>query len=293
MMSIGLSRIVATVAQTTAPRIAPTSQGVPPGADPRWLDWLFAVGLCTLVVWIVRRAAYPRKLTLRNTPGRPNTLTPFHVMGVLAIWCGFLLVMHELLGERADPSQVVVTAANQAALLAVSLVAARFTFRHGLRRGLGLSMRHWVFDTGRGIVGYLAVLPICLLLFWMIPRTQDDTHPVLKMLMRPDLSVWWWWWWKTATILSVVVLTPVAEEVFFRGLIQSTFRRYFRSPWVGIVATSAIFALVHYPQWKDMPALFALAVALGYNYERCGRLYPAILIHVIFNAVNIAVVLTG
>lgn len=289
MMSIGLSRIVATVAQTTAPRIAPTSQGVQLRADPRWLDWLFAVGLCTLVVWIVRRAANPRKLTLRNTPGRPNTLTPFHVVGILAIWYGFLMVVQELLGERAGPSKVSVTAVKQAVLLAVSLVAARFAFRHGLRRGLGLSMRHWVFDTGRGIVGFLAVFPVCLLLFWMIPRTQDDIHPVLNMLMLPDL----WVWWKAATILSVVVLTPIAEEVFFRGLVQSTFRRYFRSPWVGIVATSAIFVLLHYPQWKDMPALFALAVALGYNYERCGRLYPAILIHAIFNAVNVAVVLTA
>jgi len=42
-----------------------------------------------------------------------------------------------------------------------------------------------------------------------------------------------------------------------------------------------------------MPALFVLSVILGYNYERCGRLYPPVLIHALFNSVFILNALTG
>ena len=288
MLSIGLSRSLRALAQAVTIDSAPASQAAQSHAlPPRWLIALSSVGLCALVVSIVRRAANPHKLSLRNTPGRNNSLTPLHILGVLAVWAGLTWLTNQLIGGRGDPSSVIVTAIGQAVLLGGALVAARLTFRHGLRRGLGLSMRHWLFDTGRGILGYLAVLPICLLLLLAIPRTPDDTHTVLRML--PGLSVWW----KVVTVLFVVVLTPITEEVFFRGLLQSMFRRYIHSPWVGIAASSAIFVLLHHPQWKDMLPLFALAVAMGYNYERCGRLYPAILIHAIFNAVNIAVVLIG
>ena len=58
--------------------------------------------------------------------------------------------------------------------------------------------------------------------------------------------------------------------------------------------TSAIFAMLHWDtvasadgEWVPLPALFALGVVLGYNYERSGRLVAPILIHALFNGVSV------
>ena len=60
-----------------------------------------------------------------------------------------------------------------------------------------------------------------------------------------------------------------------------------------IFLTSGFFALMHAETPQNVPALFALSVALGYNYERCGRLYASILLHAVFNAVTLMMVLFG
>jgi membrane protease YdiL (CAAX protease family) len=54
--------------------------------------------------------------------------------------------------------------------------------------------------------------------------------------------------------------------------------------WVAILITSLIFALVH-DAWSR-PAIFVLALGLGYIYERTGKLWASITIHVLFNGFN-------
>jgi membrane protease YdiL (CAAX protease family) len=172
--------------------------------------------------------------------------------------------------------------------LVASLIIAAGTFRHGLSRGLGLSLRHWVCDLGRAIVGYLAVLPVCIglaalfaYLFYLL-NFAPQTHPVLKYMHTLSPS------WRVLAVIEAVVLASLAEEVFFRGIVQSFFRRAMHSPRLAILLTSAVFAGMHYNQPQAIPSLFALALVLGYNYERTGRLISPILIHAIFNAVNLA-----
>jgi membrane protease YdiL (CAAX protease family) len=109
------------------------------------------------------------------------------------------------------------------------------------------------------------------------------------------------WPWVGMAIVSAVVLAPLAEEAFCRGLLQSMFRRYTHRPWAAVVLSSAIFALLHWDtvarssgaQWVQLPALLALGVVLGYNYERSGRMVAPVLIHALFNGVSVAVSLTG
>jgi len=262
---------------------------------------LVAVGVCVLVVWIVRRIAHPGKVWLRNTPGRPNAVNLLHVVVVLsAMWltaaaAGVLFRKVFLQGpagagegQATDVRLTIAGAmAGSVAWLAGGLLVAAVTFRHGLARGLGLSGRRWLYDTARAILGYLAVLPICvglnlamLSLFRML-GIEPEFHPVLEGMASFSIE------WKIVSVCSTVVLAPLAEEVFFRGLIQSMIRRYLRSPWVAVAGASAVFAAFHVSQPQAIPSLFALSVALGYNYERTGRLYAPILIHALFNAVNL------
>jgi hypothetical protein len=94
-------------------------------------------------------------------------------------------------------------------------------------------------------------------------------------------------------ILAAVVLAPFGEELLFRGVLQSMLRRYLHSPWVAISITSVLFAAIHYPFIDSLPALFALSLVLGCSYERTGRLYSPIMIHMLFNLVMVIDALTN
>ena len=61
---------------------------------------------------------------------------------------------------------------------------------------------------------------------------------------------------------------------------------------VTIFFAALLFAMVHIggATWQTVPSLFVLGVILGWVYERTGSLLPCILIHAIFNGVNIAIV---
>ncbi len=54
--------------------------------------------------------------------------------------------------------------------------------------------------------------------------------------------------------------------------------------WVAIFITSLGFALLH-PSWS-WPAIFVLAVGLGYLYERTGNLWAPIIVHLLFNSLQ-------
>jgi len=283
-----------------------TAAAQPPPATPTEMHpalvSLVAVGLCVLAVWAIRRIARPAKLYLDRTPGRPNHLNCVHVVIVLAAYWlaasgaqGLLetLFLPEAGDEAARQAvkvrlQLASAAIGAAVWLGVGLLAAAMTFRHSLKRGLGMSGRRWLYDTGRAVLGYLTILPICVGLnlaavyVFSILGISPRYHPVLEHQESFSPT------WRALSIVSTVVLAPLAEEVFFRGLLQSMIRRYLRSGWLAVLIASALFAAMHLNQPQAIGSLFALAVAMGYNYERTGRLFAPILIHAIFNAVNLA-----
>ncbi|GIW70662.1 MAG: hypothetical protein KatS3mg102_0204 [Planctomycetota bacterium] len=84
------------------------------------------------------------------------------------------------------------------------------------------------------------------------------------------------------------VLAPLAEEVLFRGLLYLPLRaRLGRTG--AIVASAALFAAVHPP--VDMPAVFALGVALALAYERAGSLWAPIAAHAANNLYTVGTLL--
>jgi membrane protease YdiL (CAAX protease family) len=64
-----------------------------------------------------------------------------------------------------------------------------------------------------------------------------------------------------------------------------------RAAWIAILVTAGLFAIIH-PLWTA-PIIFALAIALGYVYERTGNLWASITIHMLFNATSTILVLLG
>lgn len=271
--------------------------------DVRGLS-LLAAGAIVLLIWIAQCVVHPKQLLLRGTPGRANTVDPLHVIFLLLVSFGSVRCVMALFGWlarhagqgglAATPAMEIRTVllaglVGQMCWLMAGLAVAARTFHLGLKRGLGLSMRHWFYDGGRAAFATLAVFPVCWGLTYVSililkPFGWVAPHPFLTAMnaLGP--------FWSLLITFSAVVMAPLAEELFFRGIVQSMLRRYTSRPWVAVVVTSVAFAAVHASTPQNLPALFVLSIVLGYNYERTGRLVPAIGIHLLFNAINLAMV---
>ena len=86
-------------------------------------------------------------------------------------------------------------------------------------------------------------------------------------------------------ILVVTLVGPIAEELIFRGGILHHLMRGTKEPWVAILVSALVFALIH-GNPAQMPGAFLLGILLGWTYVRSGSLLAPIFIHVFNNALG-------
>jgi membrane protease YdiL (CAAX protease family) len=87
---------------------------------------------------------------------------------------------------------------------------------------------------------------------------------------------------KIAGFVAIVILTPVIEEVIFRGIIFRGLRT--TSPfWLAAIVSSSLFALAH-GQWNVALDTFVLGLVLAYLVEKIKSIAPGILIHALKNS---------
>ncbi len=77
------------------------------------------------------------------------------------------------------------------------------------------------------------------------------------------------------------LITPVYEELFFRGLLFGTHRELITPLWAGVMS-AAIFALAHGDLQGTLP-LFALGSIFAFLYHKTGSLWPGIFCHALWN----------
>ncbi|MDR1433224.1 MAG: CPBP family intramembrane metalloprotease [Puniceicoccales bacterium] len=87
-------------------------------------------------------------------------------------------------------------------------------------------------------------------------------------------------------ICQAVVFAPIAEEIFFRGFVYKVLKNY-GNGLAAIGATSFFFALLHNNAVAFVP-MFVLSVCLVKIYERDADIRGAIVVHSLFNLLNIA-----
>ena len=86
-------------------------------------------------------------------------------------------------------------------------------------------------------------------------------------------------------IFFSVVIAPLAEEIFFRGILYAAIRRSgFRQ--LALWASATLFAASHQNLAVFIP-LLVLGLALALLYEKCDNLLASISAHSLFNALNI------
>ncbi len=138
-----------------------------------------------------------------------------------------------------------------------------------------------------GLLALLAAFPLCfgamelssLVIYFFNPDYTLPQHDVLVLLDQPDLPGWV----PGALWLCAVVIAPVAEELFFRGVCQTALNHVFRRRWLSTVLVGSAFGLAHLQQPHVVAPLIVLGVILGYVYERTGSLVAPITLHLLFN----------
>lgn len=88
------------------------------------------------------------------------------------------------------------------------------------------------------------------------------------------------------TIALIALLPAIAEELFFRSVVQQSFLRWWGSPIASIIATAILFSMIHFSI-----LLFAgravLGIALGLIFHFTGNIWLNIAAHFFNNAIAI------
>ena len=92
-------------------------------------------------------------------------------------------------------------------------------------------------------------------------------------------------------VVVAVVLAPVSEEVFFRGVVFNAWEREY-GYWRALIGSSVVFALIHLSVFAFLPIL-ALALILAFVYAQTRSLLTVIAIHASFNAISTAFLVFG
>ena len=88
------------------------------------------------------------------------------------------------------------------------------------------------------------------------------------------------------TFQALVVVTPVVEEVFFRGFVYSGLIPRLGVGWA-IVASAAVFSIFHLAIGVLIP-IFVTGLLFALLYQRTGSLWPSIVAHAGQNALALA-----
>ncbi|AZB44796.1 CPBP family intramembrane metalloprotease [Bacillus sp. FJAT-42376] len=86
--------------------------------------------------------------------------------------------------------------------------------------------------------------------------------------------------------LSAAVISPIYEEIFYRGFLY----KWFRVKWgigAGILLSSAVFTLVHIPTYNGLPVNFLSGIIFAWSYEKTKSIIPGMIIHGTFNGLAI------
>lgn len=227
-------------------------------------------------------------------------------MGDIAIGLGLMLaanigvaVLIGLSGQVTDgdatlPPWAIVASvlANGVGFIGWPVVATWWKGSRSLVRDFGLSLT--AGDVGWGVIGFLGTMTwqVGAGLVWLLVTRGDVPTNTGFLPERPGLLG------IVAIVVAVVVVTPIAEELFFRGLaLRAIARRW--GPAAGIGGSAVVFGLGHLLTGDVASAAFIIVVTTGFGVIlgalalHRNRLGAPIVAHVLLNAVAVSAVVVS
>ncbi len=205
-------------------------------------------------------------------------------VGLSALLCAFMIGLSipvVVIGVVLNSS----FATHTATMAVIQLVAATLVLWFGIRKMPGGYRAVFSFKPIRAFL----LLPVSLMaigthillseidnftrIFLPVP---DLVENVFEGLVTAPTSVW-------GSILALVVVAPITEELLFRGLILRGFLAQY-SVRKSVFVSALLFALIHLNPWQFAGA-FVVGLIFAWWFVETRSLLPCLFGHALFNAI--------
>jgi len=194
------------------------------------------VGALQLFAFVIFTALVIAKLR-RSTPlikfdGLASPIGFVDALAAFALWFAMQLVsvavlflIHgvDLESIQADNTLQIMFLGSTAQLVATLLAGGYLVVRYRSATSFGFRVDEIGRDVKAGVAAFFIVLPIVLAIQWVLALLVPYEHPTLDMLKADSpLSTFAICWF------GAVVVAPITEEFFFRGLLHNWLQRLSR-----------------------------------------------------------------
>ena len=225
----------------------------------------------------------PRTASTSAAPGTAAPGWPEFGVGIAAyailIGAGILVIVSmpdEQSVARGIVSYAVSALAGIGAFAAAVAVRIRGLHAFGIRRVAG---KWLLLGAGLGLGAYLLNILVAV---GYVTVTGDATTPQGDYSAAASGGA-------LAFVLAILfgaIATPIGEEFLFRGVLANALGRY--GAWVGVIGSSAIFALAHGVN-IILPIAFVVGITAALLLRKTGSIWPGVFVHGVNNATAVLV----
>ena len=255
---------------------------------------VYLAGTTCFFYWLIRTSFGTE--ALRDSVRRSNSMPFYLPFLIIFIWLAttsaalkcFDIFSSDLSPWKRELFTFLPIAAVELLVIVLIIASAKRFFVQGVK-GLGINLKTIAGDTACAVLNLVSIWPLFTSMILAVMYIgsyfggddfQMQQNVGLEVILKYDnigLRIF--------MIVFAAGITPVFEELLFRGLFQTMLRSFNVSAWRSIFLTSIVFSALH-PS-THFPALLVLSVCMGYSYEKSGSLLRAIIIHFLFNSVSI------
>jgi uncharacterized protein len=213
-------------------------------------------------------------------PGWPEILAGLACLTVVAI--GGAIGMVRL---RIDPAMLGLILAGLSGIGGMAGFFAAFSLRIRSWSAFGVRRTSWRWIAIGAALGVIAFVVKGVAILAYTHFSGDDRTP--QDIYGTGASSGGLWTAVLAAFLLSVV-TPIGEELLFRGVVTTALLRY--GAIVGVVGGALVFAIFHGINMV-FPAALVTGLFAGEVFRRSGSVWPAVAAHVVVNLPTIPVML--
>ena len=269
--------------------IGALDEGLMEVEDPRVLGWMAVIGGILFAAGLVYASIRQLRVRRHLPPERYRGPSVLLLVGLVLVATNviaipFLEELEGLVTGEGDLSvvgSVVLLVATQVALL---LVVWFFVVRPRALATVPIPGPDTpaAVRTGAvwGILGWLAGTAVSVVVVLVLEALNLEATPQTAEQALAAIEPW-------LAIPAIVVVAPIAEEAFFRGVVFNAWLRE-AGRRIAYIGSAVLFGVIHLNLVAFVP-IVVLGFILAYVYERTRNLWAPIVVHAVFNGINVAI----
>lgn len=169
-------------------------------------------------------------------------------------------------------------------LLGLTVLILQNKYNYSIRKNL-LTITNLRSVIINGIFGGVAILFAVILINSILAsflieyfKYQPPQQKVITLLLQSNEL-----WLFLSYAFLIVIVAPIVEEIFFRGLVYSYLRERY-GVTKAIIFSAAFFGVMHLSAWAFI-GTFLAGLGLAYLFEKSKSLYTSIIGHMVWNGI--------